>query len=1263
MALSLDGTLQTQLDGLERRPLGQIVSSSFALTIPFDGNDFGYSESSQNMPAVISLSTGELWMLARNPSVSYGMRVMYTDVDRNQWTNTTFTYSGSHAANDTVLDSINICEKPDGNIAMVYTHWWVLMQVCRVATINLDGTYSANSTVIKSGSNYDRMYEPYIIYNTNISKYQVFLPWYDQSINSYFIYKYESSNFTSWTGPVDITPASLGNAEKYSRSHALLVSDNDIVLTFDFVTGYDATSGFETTNVYYMVSQDDGATWSVPTAVTSYTGVGKAARHPNVVEKTTGGIYLTFHDRVTFVRFDNDTPNVLIDGGGELDLNMMHLYDGKVYTSGAYPGAGNKVLKGIYVIDPADMSMEEQWTSTTTPGYSPAFAATHSWPYSCHGEGKYIARFITGSGASTGAIALVTYDGVVNTVTQYIIGHGDGEGDIPGYSLDENVAIPDDAGTGVFDLQHIFIDATTERMYLYMYNGYVWNRGCCFGYIDLTESPDPGTGYYTWNEIWRKNATSTCDAYGVREEGLGFAHSYGGRSEWCPESGVIVLWQTGIAGGTILVMDADTGVFQFFKSWSSDKDIPYNGITAAYVYENKIYGAVQYTSGYEQGSWRGLWIYDMVTQSKILCRPGYVTQDNYNFYAFDFHDISNDYVWIASYSGAVRYHTGAQTFEIWNKNNIPGFDMGLPGDGNCRNILYDLANEEVYVSTNASYGQPWSGIRRFNINGDYYKGQYLLGTKTVTDLGLGDQNDLTYGYFERDISVVIDDEDYLWALWDHVTVTGSTYQIYWDHDVSEVDVTNDLVDTIQVSWDIEAAGELTFALANGQVYDQQNYLSSKSYLFRRGRKAVVKFGENVDGTPYWVNQGTFIVEEARMRYIRGEHPVIEITARDMSSLWRDARITLTEFYDEAQPKAIVESLLDDWTVLEGAEYSIPTFVYSHEIWNQWSDTTLYEIIKDVLDHFEYAFFFATDGVFTPTRINFSRAVDHTYSNLTHISEYTPDSTFSNFVNQIRVIGESHDFIDVVYDAELITSVNGTCGWWNETIDHKVWYNEERTKTCRSPYLDPNISTKDFKYFIFKGGGGEKISEIDDQELYCIVEIDGPNLIPVVVGLAVTVVGIGIAANICYLNCGPFIYATNMAISLLIYAILATATYDIEVYAHPVGKEKQTVQYLAIDTEEMNIINQQPVIEEIEDVLCYGASECQRVAEFELNILKYQRKRVRLSKLAHLQDQVLDMITVKHPYSSQTMQLLIANLQRTLRINGEMTDTLEGWRIV
>lgn len=1253
MALSLDATLQAALDGLERKPIGRIITSSFSSTIPFTGYDFGYPEASAPMAEITSLSGGELFLVAREPSVAYRLRIMYTDADRNQWTETYITLSGGDTGNDSVPNSLNICEKPNGDIAILITTGST--NSCRVVSVAKDGTYTqGQGAVVRAGDSGDLMYEPCIIYNSHISKYQVFIPMWDNSVSGYRIYLHESTDLSTWAGYTNITPASLGTAAKYSRPHALLVSDDDIVLVFDHVTNVDTSSGFETTNVYYIVSQDDGATWSSPTAVTNYTGVGYAARHPSVVEKTTGGIYVTFNDRVTFVTFDAHTDNVVTDCFGDIDLEMIHMYNGKVYTSGAYPGSGNKTLCGVYVVDPEDMSVEAQWTSTTTPGYSGCIPATFSWPWTSHGMGKYVARFIDNS--TQMVVFVITYDGVVNTVTHYVIGEGDGEGDIPAWSLDENLAIPHPSGTGAWSIQHTWVDATAERVYIYLWNGYYWTPEGCYGYIDLTEPADPGTGYYTWHEIWRKMSVGQSTQWGLNaKDCLDF-----GYSEYDPNSGRVIMCN-GQFQNCVMVMDVETGVIQFFKNYNSDKDMPYNGLSAAYVYENKIYGSFTYTALYGQEAWRGLWIYDMVTNSKVLCRPGYEIKDQYRFYAFDFNDISNYYVWMASGDGAIRFHTGSQTFEQWDSKNLPGFNMGL-ADAYCSNILYDPNREEIWVTASFSYGQPWAGIRRFNLNGDYYQGQYLVGTKTGTDLGLGAQYDLTYGYFERDMSPTVDLEDHLWVVWDHVDIYNDDRDIYWDHDVSEVDVSNDLVETLQLSWDIEIPGELVFNLANGHLYDQQNYLSSRSYLFRRGRRVTVQLGENIADVDYWVDQGTFIVEEAKLRYVRGEYPIIEIIARDLTSLWRDARITLTEYYDGDEPKAIVEGLLDDWTVIDVAEYNIPTFAYSHQIWQQWSDQTLYEIIKDILDHFGYAFFFAVDGVFTPTQIDFSKAVDHVYTDLTHISEYTPDSSFSTFINQIRVIGETHDFIDVVYDAELITSVNGTCGWWNETIDHKVWYNEERTKTCRNPFLDANISTKDFKYFIFKGGGGEEITEIDEDELYCVVEIEGPNLIPVVVGLAISLVVVGTIAILCTYVCGPFIFATNLLVSALCYAVLSTATYDIEVYAHPVGKEKQSIQYMAIDDEEMNIVNQQPVVEEIEDFLCYSAAECQRVAEFELNILKYQRKRIRLSKLGHLQDQILDMVTVKHPYSTQTMQLMIANLKRTLTIKGSMIDTLEGWRI-
>ena len=512
----------------------------------------------------------------------------------------------------------------------------------------------------------------------------------------------------------------------------------------------------------------------------------------------------------------------------------------------------------------------------------------------------------------------------------------------------------------------------------------------------------------------------------------------------------------------------------------------------------------------------------------------------------------------------------------------------------------------------------------------------------------------------------MDGDDILWAVWDHIDRIEDDRDLYWDHDKSESDVSDDLVDVLEMSWDIETPSELRFYLANGHKYDQSNSLSTLSYLFLRGRKILPKLGENVGGTPYLVQQGVYIVEEVALQYSKGEHPVLEVTARDISALWEDHRIVLTDYYDGVTPQYVIDELLGDWTVLEDAEFDIPVFETSHTIWHQWQDETLYDIIKAILDHFEYVFYFDSAGVFSPKRLEFDKATDHTYGNQLQVRNYSPDSSFSSFVNQIRVIGETHDFIEIVYDPEQVGVVNGTCGWWDETIYHTVYYNEERTRKCRNPYLVVNISTADFEYFFFSGGGSERISYEDPEELYVIVEVIGPNLIPVVVGLTIGFLALGAWAIWCdgwFTGwCGVAIMALCVSINLLCMALLAVATYDFEIWAMPVGKQKQTIQYIAKDEGAMSVINMQPVIEEIEDPLCYEVAECQRVAEYELAVIRAQRERIKLLKLAHLQDQVHDMIVVGHPYSGQPMSILIANLVRTLVIKGEMTDSIEGWRI-
>lgn len=1283
MALTLDSNLQTQLDGIERRPIAQIVTTSFASSIPFNGNHFGISQSNAFYADMKLLSDGSLGCAFSGGDRE--IKWMLTDISRTQWSNPSSILLSfpTHISTDPP-SGISFCEKPDGNIGVAYRYTiWATSRYCiRVCTISKAGVLIHQSTLIVQESvNADVLYEPYLIYNSNASAYQVFYSLYDSATGSHRIYMKSSSDFTTWGSAVDITPANLGTTKKYADVHAFVLSDGDIALSFEYTNVTEASSGFETKNIYYMISTDDGSTWGNATAVTAYTGTGKAARHPSIAEKSTGGIYCSFHDRETFVTFDSSAAGLISDCGTAVYAHDVHVYNGRLYVTTAYASMGTKKVCGFYVVDPTDMSIIAQYTSTTSPGYNDLFANQHSFWWTTWSDGKYMIRKVNSTGGcddsrplgeqqiiNSGCIVVVANDGISESVTEYVFGNGC---DLPTWGLEENVSIPN-SNHWVANpiITHAWIDAARDRMYVWLASRYLYDYMACYGYIDLTESPDPGTGYYTWTELYRKTDTELSNAYGLA--GCNYAgcqnFSWG---RYCKEDDVIVMVQ---GDGTswddnscILVIDAQTGVIQFCKSHRTDSNVPYNGLRTAYVYDNKIYGCFTYTTLHDQEERRGLWIYDMVTESSQTVRPGYKTVDQYYFNDYCFNDIGNGYIWIATYDGALRYHIGNQYFEPFTPNEIPGMDMGTGGPSSYY-IHYDPVGEDVYIGDPASYTKPWWGVIRFNVNGDYRKGQYQLGTKIGTDLGLTNQQDLTVGYYEMDIVTTVDGDDVLWAIWDHIDNVDNDRDLYWDHDKSESDVSDDLTDVIELSWDIEMPSELRFYLANGHKYDQQNSLSTLSYLFLRGRKIIPKLGENVGGTPYLVQQGVYIVEETTMQYSKGEHPVLEVTARDISALWEDHTIVLTDYYDGVTPKYTVEELLGDWTVLESAEFSIPTFATSHTIWHQWQDESLYDILKSILDHFEYVFYFDNNGVFTPKRLEFTKATDHTYSDQLQIRNYSPDSSFSSFVNQVRVIGETHDFMEIVYDPEQVGTVNGTCGWWDETVYHTVYYNEERTRKCRNPYLVVNVSTADFEFFIFKGGGSERISYEDPEELYVIVEVVGPNLIPVVVGLTIGLLVLGGWAIWCDGGfviggyCGVAIMALCVDLNLLCYALLAVATYDFEIWAMPVGKQKQTIQYLARDDSAMSVINMQPVVEEIEDPLCYEVAECQRVAEYELNVMKYQRERIKLSKLGHLQDEIHDMLVVNHPYSGQPMSILVANLVRTLVIKGELTDSIEGWRI-
>ena len=93
-----------------------------------------------------------------------------------------------------------------------------------------------------------------------------------------------------------------------------------------------------------------------------------------------------------------------------------------------------------------------------------------------------------------------------------------------------------------------------------------------------------------------------------------------------------------------------------------------------------------------------------------------------------------------------------------------------------------------------------------------------------------------------------------------------------------------------------------------------------------------------------------------------------------------------------------------------------------------------------------------------------------------------------------------------------------------------------------------------------------------------------------------------------------------------------------------------------------------ITKKIDDPFCYSESDCQAVARFEGLVTQLQRRRVSFEKIAHLQDEEGDTLSVVHPETGQYFSVFITELDRVMKIpesdksDGYFIDKIQGWRL-
>lgn len=1236
MAITLNATLKTAQDGINHRPIAEIISSPMGEVIPTVGNYFNTLTTTEYKPQIISLSTGQLAVIMQRwVGSEYQLYYLYTPEDRSEWIEVHVTTPYALWAADPC-----ICELPNGNIGIVF----IAQKKLYYKIISSTGSIVTDFTLLyDAGSNW--IGNPYVITLANDD----FLLVYPEGTgnppsesNTYYLQQRTSSNFTSWSAATDIRPDAFATTRYCNNPHLLQVTSGRIFLHVDYLNQY--TNLTELNNIYMMHSDDNGSAWSTAEKVTNFIDLGQSATHPTATEKENGDITFMYAERSLVKMLDKNMtgyPYDEIKESGKIyfDPNSRQIHWQHRIHSVVPPKEGLTTIN----ID------SWVWKRTLTESSIPALD-TGVMEGMFRSDCEWFSAESVGFSQPIQAINMITES---SKLYQWGFAPSDPHVGVT-YIVDMTCGYADNDQIAALVVTHNGI----QKLYILHLCGGHGSYDNSLGWIDLNEVKDPITGLYAWNEIW------TCSYPGpgitiskaVLYDGdvkWDYVHNYfcthtWGDPQYIGQGGGLCVWNE---NGTI-VLKLSHGNVAGFPSGGC-KDFQFVG--------EDVYFSFPYYSG--EPDKRGLGHYQAATESVIFHQPTWATVNDYQLSNFvDMGDgrilmISNNT--LANGGGIVIYDTNTGGWTVFNDDTFSGF-------GRTNSFWTSLAYDSITKTIFAVYSNT---LIAFSEYGPYSLLQYTDIDNVDTTIDYGDYITFNYHLFGYEPNIVYDVDNILWAVWRHVE-DGTEYSAKWANLLDDIEITNEVaVAPISIEWDIEKPAKLTFSLSKGHLYDPNNLMSTLSPFLKKGRKIVVKFGETVSDTDYLQKQGEFCIKSVSLEYKTDKYPEAKIVGEDLRVLWEDTEVVATMYYENQTPHNVLENILLNHASMVASEFDIPgSWTNEHNLYHQFIEMDLDDIVKELLDHFGYYPFVNIDGKFEPRHVNLSKTVDHTYSNTVQLIQYTPNDAYSTFINRVAVKGISHVYSEVLYEEENITSISGTTGWWGKKSNETVWYSNDHNRTCRNPRLEIVQSITEFRVFGIKTGGGtEYMSSVDPDEHYVIIMIESPDLIAVFIGTVAAVVATGIAAIGCdgFISgwCGWAIFQLCMLLNILMYILGAVASYNYNIWARPIGHEKSTFQAQADDEEFQKELGNKIVPVSIDDAMAYTIAICQQIANQELEVVKAQRRRLKFKKTTHLQDEIGDVLELVQPYSGETLKIFVPRLKRTMRIGKDFVDEIDGWRIM
>lgn len=1240
MAQTLPGPLATAMDATERHPVVKVVSNPITSPIPMTGKQFSSGLQNDYGPNAILTSEGRIVVAYPGPYLCPTFTVAVSNPDRTE-----FSFYAIPHSHDWVNEVFPV-ELANGDIGLAYS--------LRDSITGLGSALWMKITIagvqISSGIiSYDVISDPMVIRRADGL---CMVAYVKQSGSNYNLAYRTSSDFSTWGTEVAI-PTPLLDAT-HRKHNPFLFQDvgGQISLLFDYATEVVAGgSGQERTNLYHYASGDNGATWAAASgsgangAITAYPDFSLTAHHPMAVRQSPGQYRLAYHDAITALHMNSSSP-----GWYGTDDNVTAVSFDPV-TRKLYAVGAHGILEGIQVINPDTWGITKSIYPSSTPTFSSLW-----WGEQCSSKVRGDVGIIPVLSADGLHVAI--YNGNNDTITEYHFA------DNPTYGITKN-ANPRPTYAGPYESTHYlsisaaWVDAASQRLYLLWTYPYIWGSAMEVGYLNLSQAGPEYTYTKIFGDSWPDvDAPTEAQIYAMNYAAMPL-HVY-------PAAGYIV-----VSGGMIYTGAAWIGTTRIYsltdgarlKSYDKDShaEYPYHGLRDLVYLDGSLYGTFLYEVNFGNENRRGLCRINLADDNITYFRPTFTALDEYGLWTVETNPGGTELYFSSSSLGVVLFNLTDGTWEQFSNTTYPGMFTGAEAS---THVVFDPLNEMLFIGTSNLY----DGLVAISRNGFMYQAQYLPMTLAAGAWTYGAKADLVTGLYDYQATMAADPgTGEIFSFWTSSPNRGAILRVKWESDLPGFDLTDFLAggSAVSIKRSIEGSpNSLEFTVTHGHLFDPHNRASLLSNKLEKYRKISVQFGEKIGGIDTLVNAGTFVIKQTKASYGRGKYPTMQVSCEDKRALWEDSEIVATDHY-EAYPEDILSGVLQIFAGMSPGEINLPTLEGRYIIWFQWLDTTPKKIVDALLNRFGYYPTIDVNDLFTARKISVSNAINRTLSDLTKIIDFSPDDSFSDFVNRVVVTGESRDFVEVLYSEEPVQMLSGTTGWFGGQEVFRVWYSDDHKKRARHPRLEVKMSVSKMAFGM--GGGSESITAVDPDELWIEITINVPNLIAQAVASLLALIIIGYVCSGYVFVLGPCYFGFIVALSVFFYTVMQIGNYQYQIHARPYGEQRLGVSGKADDFEFQAQVGS-VVQKKIDEPLCITADQCTWLAGHELSIAKAQRRRVTFSKIADLRDEEGDTIRLPHPYTGNTLTAFITDLTRRFQVPAEpdssagFFDEVEGWSL-